>query len=161
MMSRFACRLLPLLLSAAIVRCASSSFTPAIDAAPAGRVRVHSGSAEDFHTSECVRIEASDTASAVDVKTRITRHLLAADIPLCITDSGAQVHVFYQAGPGVCIDCDAPPGTPRWGFALIALERNGKEIGSAEWQYAGGGTAETAAASFSRALIELLRGAPE
>jgi hypothetical protein len=123
-------------------------------------MRIQSGSAENFRMVGCVRIEGADTASRLDVRRVIMRTLRSVGIDECTMPAaeGAQLRVFYQAGPGVCIDCAPSSDALRTGFALISVEENGSEKARAEWQYTSGGDAEAAASAFGHDLMRLLRG---
>jgi hypothetical protein len=159
-MTNFGVRLIVLLLlSACVVACNTSSvWWPWRQPARAGSVRIHSGSVEDFRRVDCVRIEGTDTESGADVSRHVLRELRGIGVHECGASTvGAQLRAFYQAGPGVCIDCEEPSKALRSGFALIAVERDGSERARAEWQYTAGGSANAAAAAFGRELVKLLR----
>jgi hypothetical protein len=64
--------------------------------------------------------------------------------------------VGYQAGRGVCIDCDQPG--PGWsGFAFVVIyDDSGNEIESFEWQGSGGLNGRVLVEAFAQDLEKLL-----
>ena len=121
------------LLSVLLIACASSQSYDDAESA----IRLQSGSTVTFAGVRCfstVDIHDVDDTSVTLVE--FERQIVSRGTGLvrCTGTEDRRLQIAYQAGRGVCIDCELPKD--RWaGFAFITVVDPGeKELASAEWQ---------------------------
>lgn len=140
-------------IAASLVACATSPIKKA-----EGSIRITAGSREAFREAACYA--APDIVDSDDLSVTVAqfeRELARRHVHLhrCGPNERAILAIAYQAGRGVCIDCDLP--ATRWsGFAFITLMIGEREVASAEWQGAGADDGRMLLRRFAIDLEELL-----
>jgi len=114
-----------------------------------------------FRKVRCLgTLEARDTDSSADMH-RYILHTLRSDGRLrrCESPQAYQLLASYEAGNGVCIDCDVIRSNGRSAFAtLTVVDANGRDLASAEWQDWQGGSEHQVADRFIADLRRLMNG---
>jgi hypothetical protein len=119
-------------------------------------LRLHSGDMSHFASVSCVVLDATD-ADAKDIRGYLSDTLRRLHMPLCTSDDApvVRLHVAYNAGVGVCIDCGQTSAAERSAFALLAVQSGDHEVATAEWQYQDGGSPRQAADQFAATVARL------
>jgi hypothetical protein len=122
-------------------------------------MHIHAGSAHDFLSSTCygavdVRDDDDARVSLAELQRQLRK--LEVDLKPCDINAARSVNIIYQAGRGVCIDCDLPKD--QWsGFSSITIIQAGHEVAAVEWQGSGARSGLGLLNQFSRDLAELIR----
>lgn len=121
-------------------------------------LKVHAGSQTAFASAACIKTLEARDRDKPDVEKFIVDLLERAPRPLrrCGGTEAAELLVSYEAGLGVCIDCDNAAKGTRSAFALLSVvDPAGKELAAAEWQDWRGGSPHAIARRFVSALSDL------
>jgi hypothetical protein len=124
-------------------------------------VAIGAGSEGLFLNVTCVRtLDARDIDSSANIRRYILDNLRSDKrLPGCESPQEYQLLISYEAGNGVCIDCDGKHSSRRSAFAILAVvDANGKELASAEWQDWRGGSDYQVADRFIVDLRHLVNG---
>ena len=120
---------------------------------------VHVGSPSEFRGTSCyaaIDVRDEDDARVSLSRLRSQLRKVARDINPCDVYALRSLNIIYQAGRGVCIDCDLPKN--QWsGFASITITEGGHEVAAVEWQGSGATDGLALLSQFTLDLAELLR----
>jgi len=123
-------------------------------------VCVTEGSGVTFRGAACYSEPDIRDANDQNITARSFKRELSkreAHLLPCNVGDTVVLSIAYNAGKGVCIDCEPQPES--WsGFAFVTLSENGKEVAAAEWQGGGASNGRLLLRRFVTDLVLLTEG---